>query len=116
MVAKEEKKPSSWLIKTQSGSSRLSRWVGVIGLVLLVCAGTGIGIWYYLSHSSSSQEQPTAVGGSANETVGPSSPTAGGHSSSSSPHVTPTFTLARRDTEPTPTPTVLALIRVPPEA
>jgi len=124
---------SSWLIKTQSGTSRLSRWVWVIGMflfivgalqaasywisnLLLQCAGIGIGLWYYASHTSSSNQQPTAVGGSAHETAGSSSPstsTAGGHSTSSSPHVTPTFTLTRRDTVPTPT--ALALIRVPPE-
>jgi hypothetical protein len=38
IVARDEKKTSSWLIKTQSGSSRLSRWVWFIGtLALIVC-------------------------------------------------------------------------------
>jgi len=115
IVAREEKKTSSWLIKTQSRSSRLSRWVWLIGMILLICGGIGIGLWYYISHTSSSQKQPTAVGGSANETAGLSSPTTSGHSSSSSPHVSPTFTVARRDTAPDPTPAVLALINVPPE-
>ncbi|KAH0832101.1 hypothetical protein J3R83DRAFT_13010 [Lanmaoa asiatica] len=115
MVAKEEKKPSSWLIKTQNGSSSLSRWVWVVGMILLTSIGMGIGLWYYISHTNSSHQQPTAVGGSANETSGPSSSTAEGHASSSSPHVTPTFTLARRDTLPDPTPTAFTLIGVPPE-
>lgn len=39
IVARDEKKTSSWLIKTQSGTSRLSRWVWFIGIVfLIVCA------------------------------------------------------------------------------
>jgi hypothetical protein len=100
------------LMKTQNGSSRLTRWVWVIGMFLLICGGAGIGIWYYISHTSSSNQAPTAVGGSANETAGPSSPTAAGHSSA---HVTPTLTVARRDTVPDSTPTPLALIRVPSE-
>ncbi|KAG8214644.1 hypothetical protein J3R82DRAFT_9722 [Butyriboletus roseoflavus] len=105
MVAKEEKKPSSWLTKTQNGTSRLSRWVWTIGMALFICAGIGIGLWYYISHNSTSHQQPTAVGGSASETADPSSPTAA-HGSSSSAYVTPTFTLARRDAVPEPSPTV----------
>ncbi|KAG6377142.1 hypothetical protein JVT61DRAFT_1194 [Boletus reticuloceps] len=108
MVAKEEKKPSSWLTKTQSGTNRLSRWVWVIGIILLVCTGAGIGIWYYVSHTSISNQAPTAVGGSAGETAGSSSPIKG--SSSSSPHVMPTFTLGHRDTMAYPTPAAPALI------
>lgn len=117
-------------MKTQNGTSRLSRWVWAIGLILLIvgalqtawywisnplffqCAGIGIGLWYYISHTSTSHQQPTAVGGSANETGGTSSSTAG-HGSSSSPFVTPTFTLARRDGVLEPTPT--AFIRMPSE-
>jgi len=109
MVAKEEKKPSSWLTKTQSGTNRLSRWVWVIGIVLLICTGAGIGLWYYISHTSVSNQAPTAVGGSAGETAGSSSSTTGGLSSS--PHVTPTFTLAHRDTVPHPTQAAPAFIR-----
>jgi hypothetical protein len=115
MVAKEEEKPSSWLVKTQHGSSRLSRWVWLIGLFLLIGGALGIGIWYYVAHNSNSNRPPTAVGGSADETAGPSSPTAGAQLSSSSPYVTPTFTLAGRDTLPSSTPTALALIGVPSE-
>jgi hypothetical protein len=36
IVAKDEKKTSSWLIKTQSGSSKLSRWVWFVGMMFLV--------------------------------------------------------------------------------
>ncbi|KAG9315734.1 hypothetical protein JVU11DRAFT_3381 [Chiua virens] len=116
MVAKEEKKPSSWLVKTQSGSSRLSRWVWMGGIFLLVCAAAGIGLWYYISHSSPSNEAPKAVGGSAGETAGSSSPTpAAGPAPSSSPHVTPTYTLGRRNMGPYPTPAAFALVHMPPE-
>ncbi|KIJ06074.1 hypothetical protein PAXINDRAFT_20714 [Paxillus involutus ATCC 200175] len=117
MVAKEEKKPSSWLTKTQNGSSRLSRWVWFIGVVLFICIGVGSGVGWYLSHKSPSNQQPTAVGGSANETTGPNSPTtaANGHSTSSSLHVTPTNTVARRAAMPDPTPAPVEAIYIPSE-
>jgi len=39
IVARDEKKTSSWLMKTQNGTSRLSRWVWFVGIVfLIVCA------------------------------------------------------------------------------
>ena len=39
IVARDEKKTSSWLIKTQNGSSKLSRWVWFVGVMfLIVCA------------------------------------------------------------------------------
>lgn len=39
IVARDERKTSSWLIKTQNGTSRLSRWVWFVGIVfLIVCA------------------------------------------------------------------------------
>ncbi|KIJ62620.1 hypothetical protein HYDPIDRAFT_176421 [Hydnomerulius pinastri MD-312] len=117
MVAKEEKKPSSWLMKTQNGTSRLSRWVWFIGLILLICIGVGTGVGWYISHKSPSHQQPTAVGGSANETAGPkpSSAVANAHSVSSSPHVTPTNTVARRTAGPEPTPAPFDAIYIPSE-
>jgi len=113
MVAKEEKKPSSWLIKTQGGNSRLSRWVWVIGMLLLIGVGAGIGLWYHISHSTPSHQQPTAVGGSADETDSQVSPKSGDQASSSSPYVTPTYTLARRASDATPAP--YGFIHLPPE-
>ncbi|KAF9241145.1 hypothetical protein BU15DRAFT_87366 [Melanogaster broomeanus] len=114
MVAREEKKPSSWLTKTQNGTSRLSRWVWIVGITLLICIGAGTGIGWYISHKSPSHQQPTAVGGSANETTGPNSPTATA-AGSSSPHVTPTNTVARRAAVLDPMPTSFEAIHMPSE-
>lgn len=104
IVARDEKKTSSWLIKTQNGSSKLSRWVWFIGMVLLICIAAGVGIGWYISHKSTSNTAPKALGGSANETMGPSSTLASvTASTSSSLHVSPTNTVARRyEAEPTP--------------
>ncbi|KAG1906515.1 uncharacterized protein F5891DRAFT_1101054 [Suillus fuscotomentosus] len=106
IVAKDEKKTSSWLIKTQNGSSKLSRWVWFIGIMLLVLIAAGIGIGWYISHKSTSTTVPKAIGGSANETMNPTSTrTSIGVSSSSSLHVSPTNTVARRN-EAAPTPAI----------
>ncbi|KAF5367791.1 hypothetical protein D9615_010504 [Tricholomella constricta] len=103
MVAKEEnKKPatqktSPWLRKTQSGSTRLSRWVWIVGLILLVIIGGAIGIGWYVSHKSPDHQQPTAIGGSANEaaTAVPTSSIKIDASGSTIKHVTPTHTVKR---------------------
>ncbi|KAI0051111.1 hypothetical protein FA95DRAFT_1535228 [Auriscalpium vulgare] len=112
MIAKEEskkspsQKESSWLRKTRNGTSRMSRWVWVIGIVLLVCAGLAIGLGIYLSQKSSSHQAPTAIGGSANESLGVATTTTlakgakGTAGLSTTPHVSPTFTVARRDASP----------------
>ncbi|KAG2155897.1 uncharacterized protein EDB93DRAFT_1222168 [Suillus bovinus] len=103
IVAKDEKKTSSWLIKTQNGSSKLSRWVWFIGIMFLVLIAAGIGIGWYISHKSPSNTVPKAIGGSANETMNPTSTHASVAASSSSLHVSPTNTVARRyEAEPTP--------------
>ncbi|KAL4080729.1 hypothetical protein J3A83DRAFT_4153229 [Scleroderma citrinum] len=106
MVAKEEKKPSSWLIKTQNGMSWMSRWVWLIAAILLI--GIGGAVAYAVLHKSSTYTPPTAVGGSANETPGPTtihpSSSMAATQSSSSLHVSPTYTVARRIAGPEPTP------------
>ncbi|KIM63352.1 hypothetical protein SCLCIDRAFT_754349 [Scleroderma citrinum Foug A] len=103
MVAKEEKKPSSWLIKTQNGMSWMSRWVWLVAIVIL--AGIGLGIAYGVIHRSTNYTPPTAVGGKANETAGPTTisniPTSTPGQISASLHVSPTNTVARRGPEPT---------------
>ncbi|KAI6166591.1 hypothetical protein EDD17DRAFT_1470620 [Pisolithus thermaeus] len=101
MVAKEEKKPSSWLAKTQSGMSRMSRWVWLVAFLILV--GIGLIVAYEISHKSSTTQQPTAVGGKANETASPTSTSAPAAVQSTSLHVSPTYTLVRRAAEPQPT-------------
>ncbi|KAJ6585207.1 hypothetical protein B0H19DRAFT_1059472 [Mycena capillaripes] len=117
MVAKdpEEKRPSSWLKKTQGGASQLNRWVWIIGVILIICAAGGIGIGVYLSEQASAHYRPDAIGGSANDgasalTSSGASPTKSGAKgaigTSSVLHVTPTNTVARR--EPLPQFTVAA--------
>lgn len=111
IVARDEKKTSSWLIKTQSGSSKLSRWVWFVGIVLLICIAAGVGIGWYISHKSSSNTAPKAIGGSANETMSPTTSTIASvrGSSSTSLHVSPTNTVARRN-EAEATPAVRGIV------
>ncbi|KAI0700047.1 hypothetical protein C8T65DRAFT_658527 [Cerioporus squamosus] len=115
MVAKEEmaapQKQSMWLRKTQNGTTRMSRWVWIIGLTLLIIIAGAIGLGWYVSHNSTTHSAPTAIGGSANEkaiaSASDSAAAAGGTSTSVPFHVTPTNTVARRALEPIPTPQAL---------
>jgi len=101
VVVKEETKtqhkPSNWLVETESGVSRLSRWVWIIAFILILCI-TGVSVlgWYF-TRGSSSPAPPKAVGGKANEPAGPAASTtshlAGGIVSSGFLHVSPTLTL-----------------------
>jgi hypothetical protein len=111
MVAKEpaQQKESPWLRKTRSGSSRLSRWVWVVGIILLICIAGAVGLGVYFSSKSPDHQQPTAIGGSANEAAtGVSSvPVATvGQPSSTVIRVTPTHTVARRVVLPSVLPAV----------
>ncbi|KAJ8519025.1 hypothetical protein ONZ45_g4005 [Pleurotus djamor] len=104
MIAKDEtqKTESSWLKKTQSGTSRLSTWVYVIGILLLILIAGGIGIGVYASQGSNSGDPPTAIGGSANQ-AGDTSVVGtkqGGPTVRSSILVQPTRTLDDRDVSP----------------
>ncbi|KAL1722799.1 hypothetical protein EV715DRAFT_286846 [Schizophyllum commune] len=100
MVIKEDgkkrpgEKESSWLKKTQGGTTSLSRWVFIIGMVLLICAAGGIGLGWYISRNNTGSNAPKAIGGSANEmNTGEGE---GAASMQSSIRVTPTFTVDRR--------------------
>ncbi|KAF9468717.1 hypothetical protein BDZ94DRAFT_1145819, partial [Collybia nuda] len=110
MVAKEEnKKPhaqkqSVWLRETQNGTTRLSRWVWVIAIVIVLCIGGAIGLGWYFSHNAPDHQQPTAFGGSANETAAPAPASTKAAPSSTVMHVTPTHTVARRAVEARVTP------------
>ncbi|TCD69026.1 hypothetical protein EIP91_009089 [Steccherinum ochraceum] len=147
MVVKTEsalpkaEKQSVWLRKTQNGDTRMSRWVWVVGLIILIVSlpspsiplsrtslpptltpsspslqavAGGIGIGVYISHNDTSHDAPTAIGGKANERPADESSTAvGSGTSTGSPKVTPTHTVARRagggfDVVPTGVPGVLA--------
>ncbi|KAJ7784361.1 hypothetical protein B0H16DRAFT_295278 [Mycena metata] len=109
MVAKdpEERRPSSWLQKTQGGASRLNRWVWIVGIILIICAAGGIGIGVYLSEKASSHYRPDAIGGSANDgtsalpatnsTTKSAGKAALGTATTTVEHVSPTNTVARRE-------------------
>jgi hypothetical protein len=88
----------------------MSRWIWVIGMFLAICIAGGIGVGWYFAHNSPPNQQPVAIGGSADEGLSTSATTTSslkGHASSvsSSPHVTPTNTVARRAAYPYPEPT-----------
>ncbi|CAL1712531.1 unnamed protein product [Somion occarium] len=106
MVVKVEstQKESIWLKKTRSGDTRASRWVWIIGIILLLCVAGGIGIGWYIAHNNTTHSAPTAIGGSANEkAIEESTAPAAGVATAASPHVSPTHTVARRDLPLIPT-------------
>ncbi|GBE82075.1 hypothetical protein SCP_0404540 [Sparassis crispa] len=90
----------------------MSRWVFIMGMILLVVIIGAICLGVYVAHKSTSPSTPTAIGGSADETghiATTAAAVAGVHgSSSTSLHVTPTNTVARRDSLVPPVPTSLA--------
>jgi len=108
MVAKlpETTKDSPWLKKTQNGDSRLSRWVWVIGISLLVCIGAGVGLGWYFTHNNPAHQRPASLGptGNATEAIPSSSAVMLTTSGSSTVlKVTPTRTIDKR-AEATPAP------------
>ncbi|KAH9990810.1 hypothetical protein BJV77DRAFT_1011499 [Russula vinacea] len=60
-------KQSAWLRETQSGANRMSIWVWIVGLLIFSCAGLGIGLGWYLAHKAPPHQDPTAIGGHAND-------------------------------------------------
>ncbi|PFH51261.1 hypothetical protein AMATHDRAFT_143085 [Amanita thiersii Skay4041] len=108
MIAKEPNshKESNWLKKTRSGSSRLNRWVWVVGILLLLCIAGAIVLGVFASRNHPGHQPPKALGGSANEAapVTSSAPAQGTGTASRSLHVSPTHTVARRDVWETDTP------------
>ncbi|KAF7346590.1 hypothetical protein MSAN_01887200 [Mycena sanguinolenta] len=108
MVAKDpdEKHPSRWLSKAQGSNNNFTRWVWIVGIILVVCAAGGIGLGVYLSEQANAHYRPDAIGGSADEgtaslpvTTSTSNGAKGAIATSSSPHVSPTNTVARREPE-----------------
>ncbi|EPQ51079.1 hypothetical protein GLOTRDRAFT_123335 [Gloeophyllum trabeum ATCC 11539] len=88
MVAKSDTKESFWLKKTQNGTSRLSRWVWVVAVTILIVIAGAIGLGWYVSHNKPGHTAPKAIGGSANEAATSSAlpASAGVPAASSSPH------------------------------
>ncbi|KAJ7723754.1 hypothetical protein B0H14DRAFT_3900139 [Mycena olivaceomarginata] len=100
---------SSWLEKTQGKRSQHSRILWVVGIIFVLLATGGIGIGVFLSfHNSSDATQPSTFGGAQDAmSTGAKAATIGGRSgssgsgsgglaTSSSPHVSPTNTIADR--------------------
>jgi len=61
-----EKRKSPWLRSYENGRHRLSAWVWIVSVLLLVCIFGGIGVGWYFTHNKSNIP-PTAIGGSADE-------------------------------------------------
>ena len=115
MVVKIEsdrkEKTSSWLEKTQSGAASMSRWVWIVGLFILILIGGAAALGWYISRNSTTTSTPKALGGSENEgasltITSTAASTAGAlEGASSSRHVSPTNTVAKRVAYPFPEPT-----------
>jgi hypothetical protein len=108
MVVKEEStagsaKESIWLRKTQNGTTRLSRWVWIVGLILLIAIAGGIGLGLYFSHNKPDHQRPSAFGGVGDRVGAPeeatAAPSAGGENTARI--VSATHTVQRRAPEPT---------------
>lgn len=103
---------SNWLVKTEGGVSKLSRWVWVIALMLILVSLSGFdlglrshdmqciagtsALGWYASRNKTGNAPPKAVGGKDNQPAGPESTDshfAGGIATSSIQHVSPTLTL-----------------------
>lgn len=112
MVAKEgsERKESSWLHKMRNGSNRQTRMVWLTGIFIIILIAGGVVLGLFLSRKAPANQQPVALGGSADSvstsTSGSSSAAAASNSaapsSQTSLHVTPTFTLKNREPDPSP--------------
>ncbi|RXW17600.1 hypothetical protein EST38_g8253 [Candolleomyces aberdarensis] len=101
-------KGSSWLRRTENGKNRLSRWVWVIGILLLCAIGGAIGLGIYFTRDSPDHQQPTALAGNVgNQTAGAAPSTVlsfgggrggggGTPSTATRLHVSPTHTLEGR--------------------
>uniref|UniRef100_A0A0W0G7M3 Uncharacterized protein n=1 Tax=Moniliophthora roreri TaxID=221103 RepID=A0A0W0G7M3_MONRR len=92
MVVHEQEKPTAqkkslWLRKTQSLTNRMSWWVWIVGMLLVIIAGGAVALGWYISHNDTSQNQPGTLGGNAGASL----------------HVSPTNTVARRAPDPIPT-------------
>ncbi|KAJ2914702.1 hypothetical protein MD484_g5693, partial [Candolleomyces efflorescens] len=102
-------KGSSWLRRTENGKQRLSRWVWIIGMILLCAIGGAIGLGVYFTRDSPDHQQPAALAGNVgNQTAGAGGATSsvvpigagrgggGGSPSTSRLHVSPTHTIEGR--------------------
>lgn len=107
MLCETDNSCSSWLDQTLNRSKSYSRWVWFGGLFLLLVIAGGIGVGVWATRNNPGHQQPTAIGGSADNLVTSvvSSSTAGvaAAGKSTSLHVSPTNTVARREARAIPT-------------
>ncbi|KAF9046204.1 hypothetical protein BJ165DRAFT_1134679 [Panaeolus papilionaceus] len=120
IVAKEENrkpnalKESSWLKKMQTQGNKHSRSVWIVGIILIVLIAGGVGFGVWATRNSPDNQAPTILGGSdgkataasavasSTSVAGKGGAAAGAGGPSTVLHVTPTFTVDRRE-EPVPT-------------
>jgi hypothetical protein len=99
---------SSWLHKTRNGSNRHTRVVWSTAILILVLIAGGVVLGVFLRRNAPASQQPTALGGSADNSLATSTSsvvntmTGLGQPSQTSLHVSPTLTLANRGPEPSP--------------
>lgn len=89
----ENEKTSIWFRQTKNRTTRLSRWIWVVALFLVMCIGLGIGVGWYFTHNDSDQTMPDAVGKFSESFT--STASAAGDATSQA-IVTPTLTVQRR--------------------
>ena len=94
----------------RNGSNRQSRMVWLTGIFIILLIAGGVVLGLFLSRKAPSNQQPVALGGSADATsvsggassVGGATSKSAAHSSQTSFHVTPTFTLKNREPDASP--------------
>ena len=95
-----------------NGSNRQSRMVWLTGIFIILLIAGGVVLGLFLSRKAPSDQQPVALGGSADATSvsggaassvgGATSKSAAQSSHQTSFHVTPTFTLKNREPDASP--------------
>jgi hypothetical protein len=92
----------------RNGSNRQTRMVWLTGIFIIILIAGGVVLGLFLSRKAPSNQQPVALGGSADAVSTSASSSSVSASNSAAPssqtslHVTPTFTLKNREPDPSP--------------